>query len=92
MPPLRQKLLLSTNLSYDVNCHPLTINISLFKQGNINQMFDKIQMILMMKMSISNSHISQLNNLKDSNGAMYLKVDTLVEMNNIVTFKKSFSI
>ena len=55
-------------------------------------MFDKIQMILMMKMSISNNRISQLNNLKDSNGAMYLKVDTLVEMNNIVTFKKSLSI
>ena len=40
------------------------MNINLFKQQlNINQMFDKIQMILMMKMSISNNRISRLNNL-----------------------------
>ena len=38
----------------------LTINVNLFKQRNINQMFDKIQMILMMKTSISNNRISRL--------------------------------
>ena len=32
-----------------------------FKQININQMFDKIQMILMMKTGISNNRISRLN-------------------------------
>ena len=37
--------------------HPLTININLFNQININQMFDKIQMILMIKKSISNNCI-----------------------------------
>ena len=45
-----------------LNSDPLTININLFKQLNINQMFDKIQMILMMKTSISNNRISRLNN------------------------------
>ena len=44
--------------------HPLTINTNLFKQININQMFDKIQIILMMKMSISNKRIWRLNNNK----------------------------
>ena len=39
---------------------PLIININLFKQININHMFLKIQMILMMKMSISNNGISRL--------------------------------
>ena len=34
---------------------------NLFKQVNMNQMFEKIQMILMMKMSISNNRISRLN-------------------------------
>ena len=53
MPPL----LTSKN---DIKSHPLTININLFEQPNINQMFDKIQMILMMKMSISNNHILRL--------------------------------
>ena len=38
----------------------LTININLFKQININQMFDKIRMILMMITSISNNCISRL--------------------------------
>ena len=38
----------------------LTINVNLFKQRDINQMFDKIQMILMMKTSISNNRISRL--------------------------------
>ena len=37
------------------------MNINLFTQININQMFDKIQMILMMKTSISNNRISRLN-------------------------------
>ena len=32
-----------------------------FRQLNIKQMFDKIQMILMMKTSISNNRISRLN-------------------------------
>ena len=32
-----------------------------FKHLNINQMFDKIQMILIMKTSISNNRISRLN-------------------------------
>ena len=36
-------------------------NINIFKQLNINQMFDKIQMILMMKTSISNNRMSLLN-------------------------------
>ena len=44
----------------DIKCHQLTININLFKQLNINQIFDKIQMILMMKTSISNNRISRL--------------------------------
>ena len=35
--------------------------MNLFKQININQMFDKIQMILMMKTSIPNNRISRLN-------------------------------
>ena len=47
MPPL--------STSYDIKSHPLTININFFKQININQIFDKIQMILMMKASISNN-------------------------------------
>ena len=38
--------------SYGIKTHPLTININL---ANMNQMFDKIQMILMMKTSISNN-------------------------------------
>ena len=38
----------------------LTININLFKQININQMFDKISMILMMITNISNNCISRL--------------------------------
>ena len=37
--------------------HPLTINIKLFKQININQMFDKIQMIVMMKTTFSTIHV-----------------------------------
>ena len=37
------------------------ININLFKQINIDQMFEKIQMILMMKTSMSNNRISWLN-------------------------------
>ena len=45
---------------YYINSHPLTININLFKQININQTFDKIQMILIMKTSISNNRISWL--------------------------------
>ena len=48
-------------LSYDVKSHPLTININLFKQINLNQMFEKTQMFLMMKTSISNNFISRLN-------------------------------
>ena len=37
----------------------LTINIDLLKEINIKEMFDQIQMILMMKMSISNNpHIA----------------------------------
>ena len=36
---------------------PFTININLFEQINKNQMFDKIPMILMMKMNISNNRI-----------------------------------
>ena len=44
--------------------HSLTININPFKQINMNQMFDKVQMILMMKMSISNNRISRLNYTK----------------------------
>ena len=51
----------------DVKSHLLTININLFKQLNINQMFDKIQMILMMKTSISSKGISRLNQDKISN-------------------------
>ena len=42
------------------------LNINLFKQININQMFDKIQVMLMMKMSISNNRISWLKNSKCS--------------------------
>ena len=38
----------------------LTINMNLLKQ-NINQMLNKIQTILMMKASISNNRILQLN-------------------------------
>ena len=40
------------NLSCDIKNHPLIINMNLFKQLNINQMFDKIQMILMMKLQV----------------------------------------
>ena len=47
-------------MSYDIKSHPLTININLSKQLN-NQMFDKIQMILMIKASISNNCISPLS-------------------------------
>ena len=47
--------------------HPLTINTNLFKQLNINQMFDKIQMILMMKTSISNNRMSRLNKMNRLN-------------------------
>ena len=36
-------------MSHDIKSHSLTINTNLFKQINIYQMFDKIQMILMMK-------------------------------------------
>ena len=42
----------------------LTININLFKQININQMFDKISMILMMITNISNNCISRLKKKK----------------------------
>ena len=42
-----------------INC-----NVSLFKQINIHQMFDKIQMILMiMKKSVSNNRIWRLKKL-----------------------------
>ena len=44
----------SKNLNDIKSHHQLTININLFKQIN-NQIFDKIQMILMMKMSISDN-------------------------------------
>ena len=37
------------------------MNVNLFKQLNIDQMFYKIQMILMMKTSISNNRILQLD-------------------------------
>ena len=53
-------------MRYDIKNHPLTINKNLFKQININQMFDKIQMILMMKSSISNNRILRLKNLEES--------------------------
>ena len=43
---------------------PLTIIINLLKQININQMLDKIQMVLMMKTSISNNRISRLNKIE----------------------------
>ena len=56
MPPL-----LTSKKSYDIKSHSLTINVNLFKQLNVNQMFDKIQMILMMKTSISNNLLSGLN-------------------------------
>ena len=53
---------------HDIKSNPLTTNI------NINRMFDKIQMILMKKTSISNNRISRLKNAskkvvrkKDSN-------------------------
>ena len=58
------------NFSFPVNmCNYINIeywpkysfNINLFKPININQMFDKIQMILMMKTSIWNNRISWLN-------------------------------
>ena len=56
-------------MSHDIKSHPNSlvlkvlkvINTKLFKQININQMFDKIEMILMMKMSILNNHMSLLN-------------------------------
>ena len=37
--------------------------MNLVKELNINQMFDEIQMIMMMKTSTSNNCISQLNRL-----------------------------
>ena len=49
-------------MSYDIKNHPLTIDKNLFKQSNINQMFDKIKMILVMKTSILNNRISRLKN------------------------------
>ena len=62
MKKIKQNLFGKT-VSYDIKSHPLTININLFKQLNINQMFDKIQMILMIKTSISNNRILRLNDL-----------------------------
>ena len=53
---------LNVKAAVDHSCHPLTININLFKQININQMFDKIQMILMMNATVSNNRILRLNN------------------------------
>ena len=47
-------------LSYDIKSHPLNININLFMQLNINQMFDKTQTILIMKTSISNPWVFRL--------------------------------
>ena len=35
-----------------------------FKEININQIFDKIQMILMMKTSISNNHLLRLKKIR----------------------------
>ena len=51
----------TSSLSYDIKYHPLTININLFKQIKINQMFDKIQMVLMMKTIISKNRVSRFN-------------------------------
>ena len=48
-------------MSYDIENHSLTTNINLFKQINIDPMFEKIQMILVMKTTVSNNRIPQLN-------------------------------
>ena len=69
-------------LSYDIKSNPLTINIYLFKQININQMFDKIQMILMMKTSISNNCISLLSYHKYTNN--YLVQPEKLKSNNFL--------
>ena len=61
---IKKSLITHQGLLYDKNNlkAEVTSNVNLFKQKNINQMFDKIQMILMMKKSISNNRISRLKN------------------------------
>ena len=51
---IKKSLITHQGLLYDKNNlkAEVTSNVNLFKQKNINQMFDKIQMILMMKKSI----------------------------------------
>ena len=68
----------------DIKSHPLTININLFKQININQMFDKIQIILMMKTSILNNRISRFNNKEKVSYLVYGSTSNSNTLNQIL--------
>ena len=68
----------------DIKSHPLTIDINLFKQININQMFDKIQIILMMKTSILNNRISRFNNKEKVSYLIYGSTSNPNNLNQIL--------